>query len=182
MRKAILGLVGALLCAGPLAFGSPQQPSVADAARKSREQKKAPAKPARVFTNDDLDRRPDAVSVVGAAAAAPAEPAAASTEEQKKDEKGEAYWRKKFADARANLRNAEKELDILQRELNLQQMQYYSDPNKALREQLERKDINEQRKKIEDKRKEIAQHRQALSDLEDDLRRSGGDSGWAREQ
>ena len=65
--------------------------------------------------------------------------------------------------------------------MNLQQQQYYSDPNKALRQQYDRSDINNLRKAIEDKRAEVEKLRQALAELEDELRREGGDPGWARE-
>lgn len=194
MPRAIFGAVSLILLAFPLCYGSPQQPSVAEAARVAREQKKNQQKPAKVFTNDDLAAMSEGVSVVGSAAPASKEGSAAkpsathgktgATEEKAakpKEEKGQAYWRGRFAEARSKLRDAEKELDILQRELNLQQMQYYSDPNKALREQYERKDINDLRKKIDDKRKEVEQLRQALSDLEDELRQAGGEPGWARE-
>jgi hypothetical protein len=34
--------------------------------------------------------------------------------------------------------------------------------------------------KIDAKKKEIEQLKQSFSDLEDDLRKSGGDPGWAR--
>jgi len=195
MRRAIFGAVSLVLLAFPLCYGSPQQQSVAEAARIAREQKKNQQKPAKIFTNDDLAAKSDGVSVVGSAAApaskeeSAAKPGATqgktgATEEKAakpKEEKGQAYWRGRFAEARSKLRDAEKELDILQRELNLQQMQYYSDPNKALREQFERKDINDLRRKIDDKRKEVEQLRQALSDLEDELRQAGGEPGWARE-
>ncbi|PYU12524.1 MAG: hypothetical protein DMG29_13980, partial [Acidobacteria bacterium] len=71
--------------------------------------------------------------------------------------------------------------DILQREFNLMQQQYYSDPNKALREQYDRSDLNNHLKAINDKKQEVARLKQALSDLEDELRRAGGDPGWGRE-
>ena len=48
-------------------------------------------------------------------------------------------------------------------------------------EQYTRKDINEKDAKIAAKQKEIEQLKQGLSDLEDALRKAGGDSGWARE-
>ena len=92
----------------------------------------------------------------------------------------EAAWRKRFADARAKLAQAEKELDILQREWEKAQVQYYPDPQKALKEQYNRKDINEHAAKVEAKKKEIAKMKQGISDLEDELRRAGGDPGWAR--
>jgi hypothetical protein len=103
----------------------------------------------------------------------------ATVEEQiKKDEQ---YWRKRFADAYYLVHMAEKELDALQRELNVNSMQYYADPNKALREQYSRREINAQRQKIEKKKSEIKRLREALSDVEDKLRHAGGDPGWARE-
>jgi hypothetical protein len=56
-------------------------------------------------------------------------------------------------------------------------MQYYADPNKALREQYSRREINAQRQKIEEKKSEIKRLREALSDVEDKIetrwRRSG---------
>ena len=198
MCKTILGAATVILIVLPLCYGAPQEPSVAEAARKAREQKKSQPKAARVITNDNLGAVRGSISVVGNPEAPPAEapadtpgaaPAATGDQAAKpkeaketKEAKDETYWRKRFAEARGKLRTAEKELDILQRELNLQQQQYYSDPNKALRQQYDRKDINDLRKAIDDKKKEVDQLKQSLSDLEDELRRAGGDSGWARER
>jgi hypothetical protein len=98
-----------------------------------------------------------------------------------KEDKGEEYWRKRFAEARYKLRMAEEERDILQRELGVLSVQYDPNPAKALFEGATNKKINEHRKAIEDKKAEIATLRQELSDLEDDLRRAGGHPGWARE-
>lgn len=192
MRKP-LSLAGVLLAlALPLCGRTQQQESLADAARKARGQKKPAAKPGKVITNDDLPTVPSEVNVIGSEPAAPATTkaappaktaAAAATNGKatKPEQKDEGYWRKRFAEARGKLRAAQKELDILQRELNLMQQQYYSDPNKALRQQYDRKDINQQTQAIEDKKKEVAQLKQSLSDLEDELRQAGGDPGWARE-
>ncbi len=96
-------------------------------------------------------------------------------------EKDEPYWRKRFADAYYPLRMAEKELDVMQRELSVSYAQYYADPNKALREQYSRREINARRQKIEEKKLEIKKLRETLSDLEDELRHVGGDPGWARD-
>jgi hypothetical protein len=68
----------------------------------------------------------------------------------------------------------------LQRESEKSQVQYYSDPQKALMEQNTRKDINEKNAKIEQKKLEIANLKQQLDDMEVELRKSGGDPGWAR--
>ncbi|MGB6599278.1 MAG: hypothetical protein WBE70_19335, partial [Candidatus Acidiferrum sp.] len=93
----------------------------------------------------------------------------------------ETTWRKRFADQRGKIATAEKELDILQREDDKAQVQYYTDPQKALMEQNSRKDINEKDEKIDKKKQEIADLKQQLSDMEEELRKSGGDPGWARE-
>lgn len=190
MRKLILAAMSLVLIVLPLGYVSSQQESPAEAARKAREQKKNQPKAAKVFTNDDLANLHGNVSVVGSAPAPAAEkpaageektPAAEEKEKEGKPKKDEAYWRKRFAEARGQLRTAEKELDIMQRELNLQTQQYYSDPNKALRQQYDRSDINNLSKAIGDKKAEVAKLRQALADLEDELRREGGDPGWTRE-
>lgn len=164
---------------------------VADAARQAREAKKNAPKPHKVYTDDDVSRpkpAPPATPAPGTPAAAPpgsaattsANPAgAASAADQ--DAKTEAAWRQRFKNQRDKIARAEKELDVLQREEEKSQIQYYPDPQKAMNEQYTRKEINEKRDKIEAKRQEIAQLKHGLSDLEDDLRKAGGDSGWSRE-
>src|SRR5713226_2259764 len=96
------------------------------------------------------------------------------------DEKNEAYWRKQFAAIDYKITTAQTELDILQRELNLGSVQYYPNPNTAMKESLTRKDINEHRKAIEEKKKEIAELKKQRDDLEDSLRHAGEPPGWAR--
>jgi len=159
----------------------PQQDSVAEAARKAREKAKTEAPAKKTYTNDSLANLGDKhVSVVGAPAATkdgatdqakPGTPA-----EPKKDE---AYWKKRFADARAKLAFTQQELDVSQRELNLQQTQYYADPNKALQQQLTREDINKKTAKVDELKQKVADLTQAIEDLKDELRRSGGEPGWA---
>jgi len=93
----------------------------------------------------------------------------------------EADWRKQFAELREQLYYAQKELDLLQREWNIGLVQYYPNPNKALRELFSRREINDLARKIRVKKAEVTQIQQNISDLEDDLRRAGGFSGWARD-
>ena len=105
---------------------------------------------------------------------------AATTGAAADDPKSEAYWRKKFKAVRDKIANSEKELDVLQRELNKDQVQYYNDPQKALMQQYDRKDINERTAKVDAKKKEIEDLKKQMSDMEDELRKAGGDPGWAR--
>ena len=163
---------------------------VADAARKAREQKKKETvKPKRVITDDDVNHLVSAAPVSGdAGAAATTEEGAKKPDAEGKDATGKAAkpeespetkWRKQFRDAYANLDRTQRELDVLQREDNKAQVQYYNDPQKALAEQYTRKDINDKDAKIAAKKKEIAQIKQQISDMEEALRKSGGDPGWA---
>jgi chromosome segregation ATPase len=170
-----------------------QQPSgdpVADAARKSREQQKKEGKPKKVYTEDDLSRGKGNASDQSATSTGQQPPQgvpdnaqAAATgggnalAEEKNDEK---KWRKRFQDLRDKITQSEKELDLLQRELNKAQVQYYPDPQKALMEQNDRKEIDQKTAKIEAKQREIEQLKQRFSDLEDELRKTGGDPGWSR--
>jgi len=171
--------------------GSQQSGSdpVADAARKAREDKKNAAKPKKVYTDDDV--KPAAAAAATTATAAPGDasgaPATGAGGPQKADEaaakedpNGEKAWRKRFKDQHDKLAKAETELDILQREVQKAQIEYYPDPQKAMTEQNTRKEINDKQAKITAKQQEIAQLKQGLEDLEEQLRKSHGDPGWAR--
>ena len=172
--------------------GFAQEPSddVAAAARKARAEKHpaAEAKAKRVITNDELPARTETAAAPAAATATteaekPAGQETATKEEKVKpedDPKKEAYWRKRFAKEHAKLDQAQHELDVLQRELQKDQVQYYGDPQKALMQSYNRSDIGEKTAKIDAKKKEVDDLKQRISDMEDQLRKSGGDPGWAR--
>jgi chromosome segregation ATPase len=154
-----------------------------DAARAAREKQKSAPQAAKSYTNDDLLKiRTGGISTVGAPPAPPqpnAEEGPANPPAKPDRKTMEAEWRKKFAEARQKLALAQKELDISQRELGTLQTQYYPDPNKAMQQQYNRSDITEKTQKIEDKKQEVAKLEQAISDLQDELRRAGGDPSWA---
>ncbi len=185
---ASLALLTLALTSIPCSAQQPQDADpVADAARKAREQKKKDAaKPKKVYTDDDVNHLTSGGVPASSDATAPGGTGegAKNSDAQSKDKAGpegspEMKWRKQFKDAYANLDRAQRELDILQREDNKAQLQYYNDPQKALTEQYTRKDINEKDAKIAAKKKEIDDLKQKISDMEDALRKSGGDPGWA---
>jgi len=114
--------------------------SVADAARRAREQKRAAAKPARTLTNDDLPSlqaepaapRPGAEEAAdaggaksegeGAAPLAPSEPGAEAETAKKKRAKIEAALKQ----GKAELSEAQGELDVLERQAALDSDVFYS--------------------------------------------------------
>ncbi|HZC66143.1 MAG TPA: hypothetical protein VE545_06200, partial [Candidatus Dormibacteraeota bacterium] len=178
--------------------------SVADAARKAREAKKAAPSGKKVYTDDDVKpATPSASAQPTSQAGSEAAPAATGAQAQgapppadgtqpaadgnaapaasSGNADDEKEWRDKFRKQREQIARLEKELDVLQREQDKAQIQYYPDPDKALSEGYSRKEIDEKDTKIVAKKDEIAQAKQALSDLEDELRKSGGDPGWSRE-
>ena len=160
---------------------STQQDSVADAARKAREKQKANAAPAKkTYTNDNVSNlRSNEITVLAPNANQVKDTAPDTVAKPAEPKKDEAYWRKKFADARAKLDFAQKDLDISQRELNLLQTQYYADPNKALQQQLSRDDINAKTAKVDEMKQKVADLTQAIEDLKDEMRQAGGLPGWA---
>jgi hypothetical protein len=188
-------IVSSALCLATLPVLAQQQQSqaspapqsgdpVADAARKAREQQKATPKPKKVYTEDDIKPAtpasdPGPAPAAGAQATPGNGPDPAANGGSKGDD-AEKAWRKRFQDQRDKIAAAEKELDILQREDDKAQLQYYKDPTKAMNEQYTRKDINDKNAKIDQKKQQIADLKQQLSDMEDELRKSGGDPGWAR--
>jgi hypothetical protein len=116
-----------------------QTSSVAEAARRARDQKKKHEKPARVIDDDNLkpadptgppDLQTAKAWAPGAAEAAtpasPATPSAGAAPEKKKDSGA------KSAEAllmKAKLEALEKELDLLERELPLERNNYYTKPD-----------------------------------------------------
>lgn len=175
-------ILPALCLAGITASAQQTGDPVADAARKARAAKKDAPKPKKVYTDDDVKTiAPDPVTPAnpgGSSAIAPQQ--SAGDPGKNEDPNGESAWRKRFKEGRDKVARADKELDILQREFEKAQTQYYSDPQKALTEQNSRAEINDKLAKIDAKKKEIDQLKQAVDDLEEQLRKSGGDPGWAR--
>ena len=92
----------------------------------------------------------------------------------------EKEYRDKFAKLREAQAYEEKKLDVIQREMNLMQTQYYSDPNVALREQTFRGQINERTQEIEQQKATVEKAKQSISNLEDELRKKNLPPGWAR--
>jgi hypothetical protein len=158
------------------------------AARKAREQRKdqAGAKPARVFTNDNIPTQ-GGVSAVGVAPAADnadgtgaAAGAVAPASDKPTAAAGESAWRERFAHLRKKLEQDQADLELMQRELGVLDVQYYNDPVKSMQQGYSRSDINEKTDKIEAKKKTIEADQQAITDAEEELQRAGGDPGWAR--
>jgi hypothetical protein len=189
-KRLITLAFGCVTIAFPAYLAAQQgQESVADAARMAKAEKKTAPKPKMVIDNDNLDTLTGTVNVVGQEPAPPEDQAKKPAADEKTPKAGapgekppvkdEAYWRQKFADANKKLADDARELDILQREYNLKQEQFYTDPMASLKQDYSRQDLNDTRTKIDDKTAMVAQDKADIASLEDELRRAGGDPGWA---
>jgi len=210
MRKTSYSLLlaGAICAGGWLAAASGQDvtirpaqgPSVADAARKARAQKKGEPPAKQVWDDDNIPKVPretpaekpagDGATAAGGEgpAATPGPDAKAGTSEDTaaKQAQLEAQWRQKFAAAHKKLDDDQKDLDLMQREYQLKRQQYYTDPNTALKQQYNNygggrgPELEDLQKKIDETKQKIEADKQAISDLEDQLRRDGLPPGWSR--
>jgi hypothetical protein len=198
-RKIVCSVATLLLFVGSASLAraqaSAQSDSLGDAARKARAAKKEQSSPPRVFTNEDVPGLKGTISVVGSAPSDSSKAADATpddtTKTAKADDKNaktgapgakdEAGWRMEFAAARKALAEDSRELDLLQRELSLKQEQYYQDPTVAMKQQNSSEDVNKAQSDIAAKKQDIEKDKQVLADLQDALRKAGGDAGWAEE-
>ncbi|MCH7979641.1 MAG: hypothetical protein IH935_11795 [Acidobacteria bacterium] len=164
--------------------------SLVEVARQQRARKAQQGKAVKVFTNDQLSRPSSSSSRTATRAAEAQKPegeeqmdAADTTEaESAREERArlEKEYREKFAQLREELSYEERKLDVMQRELNLMQIQYYSDPNVAMREQHERGEINQRMQDLEAQKAAVEQKKAAITAMEEELRREGLPVGWSR--
>ena len=176
--------------------------SVADLARQNRARK--PPQSGRVYTNDDVRTLPSSTPIASAPAAPsgpeakkpegqgqgaatpaaqgqqPGQAAAASQPPAKTEAELEKEYREKFAKLREAQALEEKKLDIMQRELNLMQNQFYTNPQDTMTQELTRGNINQRMKDLETQKAAAEKAKQAVADLEEELRKKGLPAGWAR--
>lgn len=170
LASCFLGLVSGF---AQQKFGT-TNPSLGDIARQLKAQKSKDAKPAKVFTNDNLSAPADSgAAVVASGASKDALPKGTVTHD-------EVYYRAQLSRLQTQLQTHQRELDVLQQKLGLNAMQYYPDPNKTLLQEYSRSDINKKTDEIDAKKQQIADDEKAIEDLHDQLRREGGDPAWLR--
>jgi hypothetical protein len=121
----------------PLAAQDSQNTSVAEAARRSREQKKASAKPATIITDETLKPAPSSSPANPPAGQSPAAtapgasaPAGSSTDQNAPAAADEAEKKKKDVEAlKQEVAALQGEVDLAQRSLSLDQDALYSKPD-----------------------------------------------------
>jgi hypothetical protein len=183
-----------LPCAPPAHSQDPQSQqtqSVADAARRAREEKKNAAKSSKVITDDDLKKLPksgpDAVNVAAPSDAQPASTApagAAEGSDQTAAPTGKGSAKKagedpELARLKAQVAQTKKQLDLLQRELALDQDTFYSNADYA-HDTAGRAKLATEQQQIDDKQLELDGLKTRLADLieiENRKKKSASDDG-----
>jgi len=175
----LTGLAAALLAAGLAgpASAQSQSPSVAEATRRAREQKKAATKPVRILTDDDLPKAatPEASRPAVPPAAEPAKPEeeakppatdGAQNEAAKQQEaRKKAELRAALKQAKADLAQAEGELDVLQRKTTLDSDAYYSKTDYA-RDTAGKTRLEDDQRQVNDKKNEVQALKAKIAALE----------------
>lgn len=162
LRLALPVVLTAVLLPAAAFAQSQDTQSVAEAARRAREQKKAQAKPAKVITEDDVKpaaqsnpatpASPDAATAPGtpaqpASSTASTSAASSSPAPDAKDQKDS----KEVIELKAQIKQVQGDFDLLEREQSLEQDKYYSNTDyvhdtagKAKLEVLKRQVIDKQ--------------------------------------
>jgi len=185
--SAIFGLASLLILTSVILVSSAVgQQSLADAARKARQNK--PAEPTtKVFTNDDLRAAPPTEKSADDSAAAVSDKTASADDKDKakdkdKEEKKsgddqaaiDKEWGEKISAQKDSIALMERELDVLERENKLRAASYYGDAGTRLRD--EKKYAEEDRKYRDDittKQKAIDDAKSKLDQMRDDARKAG---------
>lgn len=198
----LLGFMLATVDAAPsFAQGETSAPSLGDLARQMRAQHAKAAPATKVFTNDNLPAaRPDEPVTGGRAGAAGSKGAKTKEQQAAKPEArpkagpstkaessevphDEHYYHTQMTELRAQLDMHQRELSVLQQKLGQAQMVYSPDPNKTLIQESTPafySDESKLREQIKDKQDQIDADQKAMDDLQEQLRREGGDPGWLR--
>lgn len=174
LRLAIF-LIAAIVAALPAAGQT-----LADRARELRKQKRTPAANEKVYTNESLSLRPaPSITETKPSDAKDAKtPAADEGEDAPSPEEEKAAlaadFRARITKAQGELATLQREVNIAQRENQIQTAQFYADAGNRLRD--ERKFAEEQKRIIadlQDKQRKITETQALIEQLRDQARRAG---------
>ena len=151
---------------------SEDAPSVAEAARRAREQKKTQAKPAKVITEDDVKpvARPNSATPAppeaATASAAPAPPASSTASTASSSSPApDAKDQKDSKEVTAQIKQVQGDLDLLQREQSLEQDKYYSNTD-YLHDTAGKAKLEALKQQVSDKQQELEHLKTRLAALQ----------------
>lgn len=188
--------IGLLILTGLLTgVAAAQSDSLADAARKHREQQAGKTPAAKVYTNDNLPST-ETISTVGApvadnASAAPtdgqsapadstaAKIAAKPEDDSKARQKTWEQWRDKIQKQKAAVDQLQKENEEIERQYKLTTGNYYNSAQQRLYDGAAMaKEDSAYKTQMEQKKKAVEDAKQKIDDLQEEARRAGVPSGF----
>ena len=92
----------------------------------------------------------------------------------------EKYWRTRFDNARADLKKAQDNVQLLDSKIKEMNTQLLRQSDMYNREYRLGPQISGTQKQLDDANKQVDDAKKKIADLEDELRRAGGLPGWAR--
>jgi hypothetical protein len=194
-RIAALAMLVAWGVGVVLAQDSPSSESLADLARQAKAQRAKSREKTKVYTNEDIEALPPLpMSITDVP---PGEPTAQATTgnnagndarkarpaEAGSEKHGEEYFRARMGKLEERLELDQREVMILQQTLGQSQMNYYSDPVQGLLQSsgpTAMSDVHSRQDQLAKKQADVAVDQAAIDNLQDELRREGGDPGWLR--
>jgi len=189
--------IGLLILTGLLAgVAAAQSDSLAEAARKHKQQQAGKPVAAKVYTNDNLPAT-ETISTVGAPAtdatadaptdglaasadgSTPAKNGAKPADEGKSRQKTWEDWREKIEKQKAAVEQMQKENDEIDRQFKLTTGNYYSSAQQRLFDGAAMaKEDAAYKQQMEQKKKAIEDAKQKIEDLQEGARRAGVPSGY----
>jgi chromosome segregation ATPase len=158
-----------VFCSFPV-FASGQ--SLADAARKERERQKQ--------LHSTVSVKGIATTTTATSSATAAAPAVKPFELKDNNGHNEKYWRERFDQARAELKRAEDQVQLLDAKVKSLNTQFLNRSDIYNKENTLGPEITAAQKQLDEARNQVEQAKQKISDLEDELHKAGGPPGWAR--
>ena len=177
MAKLTLMLLVAALLAG-----AANAQSLGEAARQARKKKSAPSPAQKVYTNDNLPTSAPISVMSGSGVDNAASPdkkkdgaaETASGTESAGAKKEQDQWRSRFAEQKNKIQLLERELEVIQREHQVQVSVFYADAGSRLRDDRKWADQDRQYKSdLEAKQKQLADAKQQLEDMREEARKAG---------
>jgi len=201
--KSLLCTMAALLIAAPLACAqTPNEVSLGDAARAAQARKSRPSPNGKVYDNENLPKggaistttgdyagvstSPSSTRSASSASATTSATTSTSATSAAKDKDGKDVsqeeadkaaadeMRGKVAEAKKNIAQLEREVDVMQRENRLKAAAYYGDAGTKLRDGAKyQAEDQKQQETLKAKQDELAAAKAALDQLRDDIRKAG---------
>ena len=192
MKRAIVTLTVSVLI-GPALAAADQTPAsqgLVDVAKAEEARRKSVRKPAKVYTNVDLQGDNATVRPVTAtpAAAVPEAPSTkvpevnlpgGSVPEATPETRNQAYWSGRVTSAQTALERSRIFADALQSRINALKTDFVNRDDPAQRAKIDT-DLRTALGELDRVRGEIATHQKAIAAIEDEARRAGVPSGWLR--